>query len=143
LGPPSEAPRRPACDTPVMLRIWSKALLAAAVAVSMGCAHATEHQIAVEQATTKGKYAVRLTEDSESVVGTCKYVHSIQPDDDPVTIPPNSQLPDYYRVKAVLMGADTVVVRGRTGEAYICGSSPLNPDGTRKGAYGAPTDSPH
>lgn len=114
-------------------------LLAAAVALSFGCAHATEQQIAHDQAVTKGKYAVRLTEDSESVVGTCKYVRSIQPDDDPVSIPRNSQLPDYYRTKAVLMGADTVVVRGRVGEAYICGSGPLNPDGTRKAPYGAPT----
>ncbi len=127
-----------------MLKTRSGILLAAVtMVVASGCAHSTEAQIAQEQATTKGKYAVRLTEDSESVVGTCKYVHSIQPDDDPVSIPRNSQLPDYYRVKAVLMGADTVVVRGRTGEAYICGPGPLNPDGTLKGPYGAPSDSPH
>ncbi len=117
--------------------------LLAVVAVSFGCAHSSDAQIAQEQASTKGKYAVRLTEDSEAVVGTCKYVHSIQPDDDPVSIPRNSQLPDYYRTKAVLMGADTVVVRGRTGEAYICGPGALNPDGTLKGPYGAPSDSPH
>ena len=38
-------------------------LLAAALGVSMACAHATDQQKAAEEAQTKGKYAVRLTED--------------------------------------------------------------------------------
>ena len=138
-------PRGAAWDTAAMSRAGGgKLFVAAAVAVSIGCAHSSDAQKAHEEATTKGKYAVHLTEESELVSGTCKYIRSIQPDDDPVSIPTNSQLPDYFRVHAVLMGADTVVVRGRVGEAYQCGPEPLNPDGTRRGAYGSPTPgAPH
>ena len=113
--------------------------LLAALVVSIGCAHSAEQQKAEQDAATKGKYAVRLTEDSESVVGTCKYLRTLLPDDEPVTRPTNAQLSDYYRTKAVLLGADTVVVRGRMGEAYLCGPTPLNPDGTRKASEQSPS----
>lgn len=112
--------------------------LVAALAIAIGCAHVSEQQKAQEEASTKGKYAVRLTDDAESVVGTCKYIRALEPDDEPVTRPTNAQLPDYYRTKAVLNGADTVVVRGRIGEAYLCGPTPLNPDGTRQAPYAPP-----
>jgi hypothetical protein len=94
------------------------------------CAQLTAQDKAKQQAVASGKYKVRLTTDAEKVEGTCKFVHAIWPDDDPVQIPTNEQLPDYYRVKGVLLGADTVLVRGRTGDAYICGPGPLNPDGS-------------
>ncbi len=99
-----------------------------------GCANIKEADKAREDASTKGKYAVRLTEDTEKVQGTCKFVKNLEPQYDPVQIPAPSQLSDYYRTQAVLVGADTVLVRanGRLGEAYICGPGPLNPDGTRR-----------
>jgi len=105
---------------------------------AFGCAHIKEADKAKEEATTKGKYAVRLTEDTERVQGTCKFVKNIEPQYDPVQIPTASQLPDYFRIQAVLAGADTVLVRGKVGEAYICGPGPLNPDGTLKAPYAAP-----
>jgi hypothetical protein len=95
-----------------------------------GCAQLSAADKAKEEANASGKYKVRLTTNAESVEGTCKYVRDIQPDFDPVQVPTNDQLPDYYRVHGVLLGADTVVVRGRTGDAYICGPGPLKPDGT-------------
>jgi hypothetical protein len=103
-----------------------------------GCAHIKEADKAKEEASTKGKYAVRLTEDTEKVQGTCKFVKNIEPQYDPVQIPTASQLPDYFRTQAVLAGADTVLVRGKLGEAYICGPGPLNPDGTLKAPYAPP-----
>jgi uncharacterized protein YceK len=104
-------------------------LLGALIALS-GCAQLAAQDKAKQEAMASGKYKVRLTTDAESVEGTCKFVHAIWPGDDPVQIPTDDQLPDYYRVQGVLLGADTVLVRGRVGDAYICGPGPLNPDGT-------------
>jgi hypothetical protein len=112
-------------------RVW-RAAAGFAVIAAIGCAHIKEDEKAKQEAETKGKYAVRLTEQVERVEGLCQFIKSIQPQYDPVQIPTVSQLPDYFRVKAVLAGADTVLVKGKTGEAYICGPGPLNPDGTLK-----------
>lgn len=111
--------------------------LAALLAIG-GCTNLKEADKAREEASTKGKYAVRLTEDTEKVQGLCKFVKNIEPQYDPVQIPAPSQLPDYFRTQAVLAGADTVLVRGKTGEAYICGPGPLNPDGTRREGFAPP-----
>jgi hypothetical protein len=107
---------------------------------AFGCTNLKEADKAREDASTKGKYAVRLTEDGEKVQGTCKFVKNIEPQYDPVQTPAPSQLPDYFRTQAVLAGADTVLVRanGKVGEAYICGPGPLNPDGTLKAPYAPP-----
>ena len=95
-----------------------------------GCAQVSEATKARDQARTTGKYKVRLTEDSESVVGTCKFVTSINADFNFKGPQTQAGLYDYFREEAVFASADTVVVRGRLGEAYICGPGPLNPDGT-------------
>ena len=102
--------------------------------LSVACTNIKEADKAHQEASTKGKYAVVVTENAEKVQGTCKFVRNIEPQWDPVQIPAPSQLSDYYRTQAVLLGADTVLVRGdgRLGEAYICGPGPLNPDGTRR-----------
>ena len=81
------------------------------------------------QARTRGKYRVTITTERERVAGTCKFVRTIMADAD-AHRPSNAELPDYFRVEAVYIGADTVIVDGRTAEAYICGPSPLNPDGS-------------
>jgi len=110
-------------------------LSALAIALlALACTHIKESDKAHEEAATKGKYAVQITENVEKVEGTCKFVKNIEPQYDPVQIPAPSQLSDYYRTHAVLAGADTVLVRGqgKVGEAYICGPGPLNPDGTRR-----------
>ncbi|MEX0879281.1 MAG: hypothetical protein WEB59_00365 [Thermoanaerobaculia bacterium] len=103
-------------------------LLAAGLAA--GCAQVTEAQKGRQQAKTTGKYKVRLTEDSESVVGTCKFVTAINADFNFKGPQTQAGLYDYFREEAVYASADTVLVRGRVGEAYICGPGPLNPDGT-------------
>jgi hypothetical protein len=116
----------------------------AALLVMSACTNMKEADKANEDAHTKGKYAVRLTEDGEKVQGTCKFVKNIEPQYDPVMIPAPSQLPDYFRTQAVLAGADTVLVRGngKVGEAYICGPGPLNPDGTRQEGFAPPGTTP-
>jgi hypothetical protein len=125
---------RPECHTPKSMTGLRRTLGSIAavglLAGLAGCAQLAAQDKAKQQAVASGKYKVHLTTDAESVEGTCKFVHAIWPDDDPVQIPTNDQLPDYYRVQGVLLGADTVLVRGRTGDAYICGPGPLNPDGT-------------
>lgn len=105
------------------------AILLTSVGV-IGCANAVAKNEARMQARSRGKYRVTLTTERERVVGTCKFVRSILADADPVRPPTNAELPDYFRVEAVYIGADTVLVDGRTGEAYICGPGPLNPDGS-------------
>ena len=112
---------------------WLGALGSTLVLVS-ACTNIKEADKAREDASSKGKYAVLVTENAEKVQGTCKFIRNIEPQWDPVQIPAPSQLSDYYRTEAVLLGADTVLVRGdgRLGEAYICGPGPLNPDGTRR-----------
>jgi hypothetical protein len=112
---------------------WIRSCIGALVLASaavLSCAHSAEHDKAVADAEHLGKYKVRLTTEREQVLGTCKYVMSIKPELDPIKIPTSYELPDYFRVHAVLAGADTVVVSERVGEAYICGPGPLNPDGT-------------
>lgn len=109
-----------------------------------GCAQSTAHQKAVDDANTKGKYKVRLTTNSEAVVGTCRFMGNIEPDQDPVGGIPKDQYADYFRYHAVMMGADTVLVRGdgKIGEAYVCGPGPLNPDGTVRTTYDTPPQHP-
>lgn len=117
----------------------TKVVAAAALAVLIApaaCTQLAHKDLALEQAQTVGKYHVKISTDMEKVTGTCTYVISIQPDMDPVRIPTDPELDDYYRTWAVYNGADTVLVKfreGRIGEAYICGPGPLNPDGTLKG----------
>jgi hypothetical protein len=100
--------------------------------VLAGCAEITEKKNQHELARTQGQYRVRLTKDVESVAGRCRFVRNIVADDEPAGRPTDAQLPEYFRTEAVYHGADTVVVRDRIGEAYICGPGPLNPDGTLK-----------
>ncbi len=102
------------------------------------------HQKAVDEANAKGKYKVRLTTNAEPVVGTCKFMGNIEPGQDPVGGVPKDQYADYFRVHAVLMGADTVLVRaeGKVGEAYVCGPAPLNPDGTLRTTFDTPPQQP-
>lgn len=106
-------------------------LLAAVIALA-GCAEVNAAKKAHDLARTQGKFKVRLTSDVEGVAGRCKFVRNIVADDEPGFRPTDAELPDYFRTEAVYNGADTVVVRGRVGEAYICGPGPLNPDGTLK-----------
>jgi hypothetical protein len=121
---------------------WRRALFVVAVTASLACASTKAYQKDVEDANTKGKYKVRLTTDPE-VVASCKYVNTIQPNQDPVGDVTQAQYPEYFRVHAVLMGADTVLVREQKfGEAYICGATPLNPDGTPKAVYDTPPQHP-
>ena len=108
------------------------AFLVPALAALAACAHVSEADQNLEIARTKGKYAVRLTEDAEKVLGTCKFVRMVSPDADPVRPPTDAELPDWLRAAGAFYGADTVVVRERVGDLYICGSGPINPDGTRK-----------
>ena len=117
------------------------AILLASVGV-VGCANVLAKDEARAQARSRGKYRVTLTTERERVVGTCKFVRSILADADPVRRPTNAELPDYFRVEAVYIGADTVLVDGRTGEAYICGPGPLNPDGSPQVPPQAPTPAP-
>jgi hypothetical protein len=116
---------------------WSAWAWLACVGFS-GCAHAAAKDEAHTLANGVGKYKVHLTTERERVMGTCKYIRMIQPDLDPVHRPTPAELPDYLRVEAVLMGADTVLVEGRVGEAYICGPGPLNPDGSLQGSTPSP-----
>jgi len=119
-------------------QLW---LFLAAFAAVPACTATKAYQKDLDDANTKGKYKVRLTTDPE-VVANCKYVNTIQPNQDPVGGVAQSQYPDYFRVHAVLMGADTVLVKeARYGEAYICGATPLNADGTPK-VYDSPPQHP-
>jgi len=125
--------------SPRRLRSAAAATLCASLVAGLSaisCAHITEIDKAHEEARTKGKYHVRLTDKSDEVQGTCKFIRTIQPEYDPTGKPTNAQLPDYYREWGVYYGADTVLVRGTLAEAYQCGPTPLNPDGTPKGLYG-------
>ncbi|HTY41037.1 MAG TPA: hypothetical protein VMH79_04110 [Thermoanaerobaculia bacterium] len=122
-------------------------ILAAAAALCLGasgCSQNSTYQKNMNDANTKGKYKVRLTTNVESVVGICKFMGNVEPEQDPVGGIPKSQYADYFRVQAVLMGADTVLVRGdgKFGEAYVCGPGPLNPDGTVRTTYDSPPQHP-
>lgn len=125
-----------------------KKILAAGMflCLAAACAHLTEMDKNRELAKTSGKYKVKLTEDSETVQGQCRFIRYIEPSYDPIMAPTKAEFDDYLRVEAVLLGADTVLVRQRVGEAYLCGPTPLNPDGTRKSEYGSvapPQATPH
>jgi hypothetical protein len=118
---------------------WTFSLLAGACAILVRCAHVSEADTNWQLAQTKGKYHVALTEDVERVEGTCKFVRLLNPQyGQPVDIPTDAQLPDYFRTQAAFYGADTVLVRGNVGDAYICGPGPINPDGTRKEGFAPP-----
>ena len=116
----------------------------AIAALASACTNLKETDKASEEASTKGKYAVTVTDNAEKVEGTCKFIKNLEPQYDPVLVPAPSQLSDWYRYHAVLAGADTVLVRvnGRLGEAYICGPGPLNPDGTRREGPLPPSGTP-
>ena len=113
-----------------------------AILALSGCAQVTEAEKARKEARTTGKYKVRLTEDSESVAGTCKFVRSINGDFDFSGPQTQAKIMDYFREEAVYYGADTVIVRDRVGEAYICGPGPLNPDGTLRSLSQPPPTPP-
>lgn len=126
---PSDRQRQAATRAfPVSRRIALAAFLAAAG--SLACYQIKDKDEARTLAHNVGKYKVRVTTEHERVQGTCKFVRAIVPDQDPKRIPTNAEIPDYVREEAVLLGADTVLLEGRIGEAYICGPGPLNPDGT-------------
>jgi hypothetical protein len=101
---------------------------------ALACANAIENDQARQQARSTGLYSVRIANDNEKerIQGTCKFVRTINADDDPVRRPMDAELRDYLRAEAVYLGADTIYIDGRTAEAYICGPGPLNPDGTLK-----------
>jgi hypothetical protein len=125
-----------------------KKVLLAGLLLCLGvaCAHLTEMDKNRELAKSSGKYKVKLTEDAETVQGQCKFVRYIEPSYDPIMAPTKAEFDDYLRVEAVLLGADTVLVRQKVGEAYLCGPTPLNPDGTPRGAYSSvppPPATPH
>jgi hypothetical protein len=119
-------------------RLW----IAAALVCVSGCAQLHEADQNMELARTQGKFHVRLTENPEEVEGTCKFVRMISVDIDPVKPPTKAELPDWFRTYGVYYGADTVLVRGKAGDAYICGNGPLNPDGTRQGEFPPPAPVP-
>lgn len=99
---------------------------------AFACLPAVARDDARTQAQKTGQYKVKVATDRERVLGTCKFVRSIAADTDPLLAgrPTSLQLAEYFRVQAVLIGADTLLVDGRTAEAYICGAGPLNPDGS-------------
>jgi hypothetical protein len=107
------------------------------------CTNVKEAEKNKDAAKASGKYYVELTDDAEKVQGTCKFLRNVNSVEDPVRIPAQSELPDYYRERAAYYGADTVLVRGTVGELYICGSAPLNPDGSRQGPYAPPLPTPN
>lgn len=122
----------------VSSRRASQAAAAAAALAFLGgtlaCAQAVENEKARQQARSTGLYQVRIIGDDEKekVAGSCKFVRTINADDDPLRQPMDAELRDYLRAEAVYLGADTIYIDRRTAEAYICGPGPLNPDGTRK-----------
>ena len=101
---------------------------------ALACANLAEADKRRQEAKTVGKYHVKLTDDVD-IQGTCKFVQYIEPAYDPIKIPTKAEFEDYLRVEAVLLGADTVLVRRNVGEAYLCGPMPLNADGTPKAGY--------
>jgi hypothetical protein len=117
----------------VKKKLFGSLLILAGIVAA--CAQITEAEKNRQLAKASGKYKVKLTDDAETVQGTCKFLKYIEPAYDPVMAPTKAEFEDYLRVEAVLLGADTVLVRLKVGEAYLCGPTPLNPDGTPKGAY--------
>jgi hypothetical protein len=113
---------------------WAAAALVILIGGLLACADVVENEKARQQARTTGLYQVRIAteEEKEKLQGSCKFVRTINADDDPVRRPQDAELRDYLRAEAVYLGADTIYIDGRTAEAYICGSGPLNPDGTHK-----------
>lgn len=118
-------------------RIAVAILLASAGVVA--CTNPMAKDEAKDRARSRGKYRVTLTTDRERVGGNCKFVRSLLPDGEGARPPTAAELPDWFRVEAVYIGADTVLVDGRVGEAYICGPGPLNPDGTLQTPLEGPT----
>jgi len=141
------SPSRATTEKPAILIPMRKIFFAAvALCFAVACAHLTEADKNRELAKTSGKYKVKLTEDAETVQGQCKFLRYIEPSYDPIMAPTKAEFDDYLRVEAVLLGADTVLVRQKVGEAYLCGPNPLNADGTPRGAYAAvppPQATPH
>jgi len=125
---------------PPLVAIASGTAAIALVAGTIACANAIENDVGRKQARSTGMYQVHIIGDDqkEHVQGTCKFVRTINADDDPVRRPMDAELRDYLRAEAVYLGADTIYIDGRTADAYICGPGPLNPDGTRKAAEPPP-----
>jgi len=115
-------------------RPWAAAALLILIGSLLACADVVENEKAREQARTTGLYQVRIAneDEKEKLAGTCKFVRTVNADDDPVRRPSDAELRDYLRAEAVYLGADTIYIDRRTAETYICGPGPLNPDGTRK-----------
>lgn len=114
--------------------------IAASLGGILACANAVENEKARQQARATGMYQVRIAneDEKEKIAGSCKFVRTINADDDPVRRPMDAEIRDYLRAEAVYLGADTIYIDGRTADAYICGPGPLNPDGTRKAPEPAP-----
>jgi len=123
-----------------MKRSLISVLLALVGLTTLSCANALENDKARQQAHSTGLYQVRIAneDEREKIAGHCKFVRTINADDDPVRRPMDAELRDYLRAEAVYLGADTIYIDGRTAEAYICGAGPLNPDGTRKAPEAPP-----
>jgi hypothetical protein len=116
------------------------AAVLALLAGALACANAVENEKARHDARTTGLYQVHIINDDEkeNVTGHCRFVRTINADDDPIRRPMDAELRDYLRAEAVYLGADTIYIDGRTAEAYICGPGPLNPDGTRRAPEAPP-----
>lgn len=119
-------------------RTFAAVILLTSLAL-IACTSPLAKDPAREQAKSRGKYRVTLSTDRERVGGNCKFVRTILPDADGTRPPTTAELPDYFRVEAVYIGADTVLIDGRVGEAYICGPGPLNPDGSLQAPLETPT----
>jgi hypothetical protein len=130
--------------SPISLVRAAQAGVTASLLVLLGntlaCDNAVENEKARQQARSTGLYQVHIVndEEKEKLQGLCKFVRTINADDDPVRRPMDAELRDYLRAEAVYLGADTIYIDGRTAEAYICGPGPLNPDGTRRAPEPAP-----
>jgi len=128
--------------TPIAPIARQSALFVAAASLGwvLACANAIENDQNRVKARSRGLYQVRIAneDEKEKITGSCKFVRTINADDDPVRRPMDAELRDYFRAEAVYLGADTVYIDRRTADAYICGPGPLNPDGTRKAPEPAP-----
>ena len=118
------------------------ALLLAALAAFSACTATKNYQKDLDDANAKGKYKVRLTTDPE-VVGQLQVR-----EDHPAQPGPRrrSRAVAVSRLLPRPRGSDGSRhgprPGGTVGEAYICGPTPLNPDGTPKALYDTPPQHP-
>ena len=71
-----------------------------ALCLAVACAHLTEMDKNRELAKSSGKYKVKLTEDSETVQGQCRFIPTSNPLR-PDVAPTKAEFDDYLRVEAV------------------------------------------